>query len=149
MLEPGHRPKSKSRRVYADEPEIQAPKQKMMKAAEINEFGPPSVLKLQELPAPQAEANEVLIALYASGVGVWDADIRGGWWPKDMDPPRFPLVLGSDGAGVIAEVGAEVKDFHTGDRVWAYEFINPKGGFYAEFVAVKAEHVGLIPGTQF
>ena len=144
-LEPGQRPKSKSRRVFADEPKIQAPKKKMMKAAAIDEFGPPSALKIHELPVPKVGPNEVLIALYASGVGVWDADIRGGWWPEDMDPPRFPLVLGSDGAGVIAEVGAKVKDFHTGDRVWAYEFINPKGGFYAEFVAVDADHVGLVP----
>jgi NADPH:quinone reductase-like Zn-dependent oxidoreductase len=45
----------------------------------------------------------VLIALQAAGVGVWDADIRGGWWPSGR--PRFPLVLGTDGAGVVAAKG--------------------------------------------
>ncbi|HMH43554.1 MAG TPA: hypothetical protein VK557_08730, partial [Pyrinomonadaceae bacterium] len=54
--------------------------QKKMKAAAINRFGPPSVLKLRTLPIPQLGAGEVLIALHAAGVGVWDADIRDGWW---------------------------------------------------------------------
>src|SRR5258706_15587314 len=144
-LEPGKRPKSKSRRVFVDERKIQVQKKKTMKAAAIDEFGPPSVLKLQELPVPKVGPNEVLIALYASGVGVWDADIRNGWWPEGMEGPKFPLVPGSDGAGVVAETGANVKDFHTGDRVWACEFINPKGGFYAEYVAVNQEHVALVP----
>ena len=49
-----------------------------MKAAAIDRFGPPSVLKLHTLPVPDAGPGEVLIALHAAGVGVWDADIRGG-----------------------------------------------------------------------
>ena len=48
-----------------------------MKAAAIDRFGPPSVLKLHTLPVPEPGPNEVLIALQAAGVGVWDADIRG------------------------------------------------------------------------
>lgn len=142
-LEPGKRPKSKVRRVFADEPKIQV--KKTMKAAAIDNFGPPSVLKIQDLPVPQAGPNEVLIALYSSGVGVWDADIRNGWWPEGMASPKFPLVLGSDGAGLVVETGANVKDFHPGDHVWACEFINPKGGFYAEYVAVNQEHTALVP----
>jgi len=114
-----------------------------MKAAAIDRFGPPSVLKLHELPVPEPGPNEVLIALHDAGVGVWDADIRKGWWPRGR--PTFPLVLGTDGAGVIAATGARVRRFKKGDRVWAYEFVNPKGGFYAECVAVKAEHVAPIP----
>jgi NADPH:quinone reductase-like Zn-dependent oxidoreductase len=114
-----------------------------MKAAAIDRFGPPSVLTIHELPVPEPGPNEVLIALYAAGVGVWDADIRNGWWPEGR--PKFPLVLGTDGAGIVAETGSKVRDFHSGDRVWAYEFINPKGGFYAEYVAVNAKHVALVP----
>jgi NADPH:quinone reductase-like Zn-dependent oxidoreductase len=38
-----------------------------------------------------------------------------------------------------------VRAFQVGDRVWSYEFANPKGGFYAEFVAVSATHVGRAP----
>jgi NADPH:quinone reductase-like Zn-dependent oxidoreductase len=114
-----------------------------MKAAAIDRFGPPSVLKLHELPVPEPGPDEVLIALHAAGVGVWDADIRKGWWPRGR--PKFPLVLGTDGAGVVAAKGALVRRFEEGERVWAYEFANPKGGFYAEYVAVKAEHVAPVP----
>jgi len=117
--------------------------QKQMKAAAIDRFGRPSVLKLHTLPVPQPDAGEVLIALHAAGVGVWDADIRDGWWPEGR--PKFPLILGTDGAGVIAAKGSGTRRFKLGERVWAYEFINPKGGFYAEYVAVNAQHVAPVP----
>jgi NADPH:quinone reductase-like Zn-dependent oxidoreductase len=58
---------------------------------------------------------------------------------------RFPLVLGTDGAGIVAAKGARVRRFDIDDRVWAYEYANRKGGFYAEFVAVNAQHVGAVP----
>jgi NADPH:quinone reductase len=117
--------------------------QNKMKAAAIPRFGPPSVLKLHTLPVPEPGPGEVLIALHAAGVGVWDADIRGGWWPEGR--PKFPVVLGTDGAGVITDKGKRTRRFKIGDRVWAYEFINPKGGFYAEYVAVKAQHTAPVP----
>src|ERR1700737_338513 len=97
-----------------------------MKAAAIDRFGPPSVLKLHTLPVPEPGPNEVLIALQAAGVGVWDADIRGGWWPSGR--PRFPLVLGTDGGGVVAAKGARERRFVGGGRVGAYALTNPKGG---------------------
>jgi NADPH:quinone reductase-like Zn-dependent oxidoreductase len=114
-----------------------------MKAAAIDRFGPPSVLKLRTLPVPEPGPGEVLIALHAAGVGVWDADIRGGWWPEGR--PKFPLILGTDGAGVITAKGKRTRRFKIGERVWAYEFINPKGGFYAEYVAVNEKRVAPMP----
>jgi NADPH:quinone reductase len=116
---------------------------KMMKAAAIDRFGPPEVLTLHKVPVPDVGPGEVLIALHAAGVGVWDGDIRGGWWPEGK--PKFPLILGTDGSGIVVAKGSRVRRFELGDQVWAYEFINPKGGFYAEFVAVNAQHVGLVP----
>lgn len=114
-----------------------------MKAAAIDRPGPPSVLTLHELPVPEPAPNEVLIALHSAGIGVWDADIRKGWWPSGR--PKFPLVLGTDGAGIVAAKGSRVRRFEIGERVWAYEFPNPKGGFYAEYVAVNADHVARVP----
>jgi len=49
-----------------------------MRAAVIDRFGGPEVLHVDMLPVPAIEPNEVLIALHTSGVGSWDADIRGG-----------------------------------------------------------------------
>jgi len=114
-----------------------------MNAATINRVGGPGVLKLQTVSVPKLSPHDVLIALRAAGVGVWDADIRKGWWPSGR--PKFPLILGSDGAGVIVAKGARVRGFRIGESVWAHEFLNPKGGFYAEYAAVPAEHVARIP----
>jgi NADPH:quinone reductase len=114
-----------------------------MRAAAIDRFGGPEVLTIHTLPVPVPDPHEVLIALHTAGVGSWDAEMRAGWSPSGH--ARFPLVLGTDGSGTIAEVGAKVGRCKLGDRVYSYSFDNPKGGFYAEYVAVSAEKVGRIP----
>jgi NADPH:quinone reductase-like Zn-dependent oxidoreductase len=116
-----------------------------MKAAGIAKFGPPSVLKLYTVPVPRPGPHEVLIAVHAAGVGVWDAKRRDGSWAEG--DPHFPLIIGADGAGVIVEMGEQVRRFHIGDRVWAYQFENSKGGFGAEYVTVDADHVGALPSA--
>jgi len=114
-----------------------------MQAAAVDRFGPPSRLKLHELPVPRPAPNEVLISLDTAGVGVWDASIRDGSWRNGR--PRFPLVPGVDGAGVVVAKGSRAKRFQIGDRVYAYEFGNRQGGFYAQFAAASAEHVARVP----
>jgi NADPH:quinone reductase len=114
-----------------------------MEAAAIEHFGPPEALTLHVLPVPAIDGGEVLIALDTAGVGPWDADIREGWYPSGK--PRFPLVLGVDGAGVVAGVGSRVRRLKVGDKVYSYSWANRKGGFYAEYVAVAAEKVAHIP----
>lgn len=114
-----------------------------MRAAAIDRFGGPAVLKIHILPVPVPDANEVLIALNTAGVGSWDADIRGGWYP--FGRPKFPLVLGTDGSGIVAAVGSRVRRLKVGDRVYSYVWNNPKGGFYAEYVAVAGEKAAKIP----
>ena len=114
-----------------------------MRAAAIDRFGGPDVLTLHTLPVPALDPSEVLIAIDTAGVGPWDADMRAGWSPSGR--AHFPLVLGTDGAGIIAAVGPRVPRFRPGDLVYSYSFDNPKGGFYAEYVAVTADKVGRIP----
>src|ERR1700677_2070843 len=118
-----------------------------MKAAVIDHFGGPNELKLQEIPVPLIDPDEILIRVNAAGVGVWDPMEREGKL-KDMmsGEPHFPYVLGSDGAGTVAAVGAKVKQFKVGDSVYAFAFLSPKGGFYAEYAAIKAENASSIPG---
>jgi NADPH2:quinone reductase len=124
------------------EPRVQAVPT-TMRAAAIDQFGPPKVLTLHTLPTPKPGSGEVLIAMHAAGVGVWDAEARKGSYASGR--ARFPLVLGTDGAGVVVDRGSRVRRHDVDDRVWAYEFSNPKGGFYAEYVAVNAERVGRVP----
>ena len=116
-----------------------------MRTAVIDRFGGPEVLHVDMLPVPVIEPNEVLIALHTSGVGSWDADIRGGWYPSGR--PKFPIVLGTDGAGTVAAVGSRIRRFKVGDNVFSYSWDNQfeKGGFYAEYVAVIAERVAHVP----
>jgi NADPH:quinone reductase-like Zn-dependent oxidoreductase len=102
------------------------------------------VVTLRVVPVPALDPTEVLIAVHTAGVGSWDADMREGWWP-DGERPGCPLVLGTDGSGTIAAVGSRVRRFTPGERVYAYSFANPKGGFYAEYVAVAADKTGRPP----
>ena len=114
-----------------------------MKAAAIDRFGPPSMLTLHDVPVPTPGPHEVLIAIETAGIGSWDASIRDGSL-RQPGRPRFPLVPGVDGAGVVVAKGARVRRFRLGDHVYAYEFGNRQGGFYAEFAAADAAHVARI-----
>jgi NADPH:quinone reductase-like Zn-dependent oxidoreductase len=115
-----------------------------MRAAALDHGGNPDVLSMHTLPVPEIGANEVLIATDTAGVAVWDASIRQN--PDVYGVHRhLPLILGTDGAGLVAAVGSAVEGFKVGDKVYAYSFDNPKGGFYAEYVAVAAARVGHVP----
>jgi NADPH:quinone reductase-like Zn-dependent oxidoreductase len=116
---------------------------KTMRAAAIDRFGGPEELTIHTLPVPAVEMGEVLIAVNAAGVGSWDAEMRAGWYPGGR--PRFPLILGTDGAGKVVAVGPRVRRLKVGDPVYSYSFANPKGGFYAEYVVVAAEKAANIP----
>ena len=86
----------------------------------------------------------MVIAVETAGVGSWDASIRKGSWRRP-GRLRFPLVPGVDGAGIVVAKGARVRRLQLGDRVYAYEFGNRQGGFYAEFAAAHVEHVSRVP----
>ena len=114
-----------------------------MRAIAIDRFGGPDVLTMHTLPVPEVGANEVLIAVHTAEVGGWDAEMRDG--SLSDKKPRFPLVLGGGGSGTIAAVGSRVKRFKIGDPVYSFPWDNPKGGFYAEYVAAPAETAAPVP----
>ena len=123
-------------------------KAQTMRAVALDKFGGPEALTIQDLPIPQLEEHEVLIRVEAAGVGAWDPFEREGRFVDIVGiKPTFPYVLGTDGAGTIAAVGKNVSRFKEGDRVYAAELVNPKGGFYAQYAAVKADNASLIPGN--
>ena len=120
---------------------------KTMKAVAIDRFGGIETLKTRQLQIPDVGADEVRIRVEAAGVSVWDPFEREGGFAKEFNvKPRFPLVLGSDGAGTVDAVGDDVRHFKKGDRVYGIAFLNPKGGFYSQYAVVKENSVSRIPG---
>ena len=121
-------------------------KAKTMRAVALDRFGGPETLKVQTVPTPEPGDDEILIHVEAAGVGAWDPFEREGRFVEVLGrEPKFPYVLGTDGAGTVAAVGSEVKEFKEGDRVYAAELANPKGGFYAQYAVVKADNAAIIP----
>src|ERR1700722_9047611 len=119
--------------------------QNTMQAAAIDEFG--GQITPHRLPVPQVGPDEILIRIESAGGGVWDTFERDGGFAKMFgSKAKFPYVLGSDGAGAVGEVVKKVSGFNKGDRVYALALMNPKGGFYAEYAAVKADDASPIPG---
>ncbi|PWR09962.1 NADP-dependent oxidoreductase [Micromonospora acroterricola] len=114
-----------------------------MQAAAFDEFGGPEVITLRILPVPEIADDEVLIKVWSAGVGVWDAYERQGVLVPEG--AAFPIVPGSDGAGSVAAVGSQVTDLAVGDVVYVAATTRPKGGFYAEYAAAKAEYVAKLP----
>src|SRR5918996_2707258 len=105
------------------------PTQNTMQAVAIDRFGGPDTLRLQTLPVPEVGPDEVLIRVESADVAVWDPFEREGGFAKLFGiEPKFPYVLGTDGAGTVAAVGAQVSRFKEGDRVYAARVLNPKGG---------------------
>lgn len=120
----------------------------IMQAVALNQFGGIETLTLHTLPVPEVGPDEVLIWVEVAGVGSWDGDEREGRYAAYLGEPRFPYVLGWDGAGTIVAVGERVSRFKQGDRVYATAF--PKhngGGFYAQYATVKADYVAPVPDT--
>jgi NADPH:quinone reductase-like Zn-dependent oxidoreductase len=115
-----------------------------MKAEVIDHFGPPDVMHSAVIPVPELGDDEVLIQVATAGVGVWDPELCAGEFDIGGG---FPRVLGSDGEGTVVAAGSSVRRLRVGDRVYAYGFLNPKGGFYAEYAAVPEDEVSPVPGT--
>src|SRR6266436_5807563 len=95
-------------------------KQNTMQAAAIDRFGGIETITLRTLPVPEGGPDEVLIRVESAGVAVWDVFEREGGFAQMFGiEPKFPYVLGSDGAGTVAAVGEQVSRFKEGDRVYA------------------------------
>jgi NADPH2:quinone reductase len=114
-----------------------------MKALAIDHYGGPEVLTLHTLPVPELGADEVLIRVEVAGLGVWDILEREG--QLIFGEAHFPRVLGAEGAGTVAALGHNVTRFKVGERVYGYGFQNPKGGFYAEYIALTSNAVAHVP----
>ena len=114
-----------------------------MKAAYITRTGPPEVIVYGDLPAPKPGPTECLIKVGAVDVNPIDTYVRGGIVPAKLN---FPFILGRDLAGAVMEVGAQVKRFKVGDRVWASnQGFAGRQGTFSELAAVDECWLHAIP----
>ena len=100
-----------------------------MRAIRVARTGGPEVLELVETDIPKPKPGEALVRLEAIGVNFVDAYHRSGLYKLPL-----PFTPGSEGAGVVEEVGEGVSDVRKGDRV-AYVMVP---GAYAEYAIVPA-----------
>ena len=107
-----------------------------MKAIQVSQVGGPEALSLVDLSVPSPKPNEAVVQIKASGVNFIDVYFREGRYPTSL-----PFVNGQEAAGVVTEVGSDVKLVKTGDRV-AY---TSALGSYAEYAAVPETRLVKIP----
>jgi NADPH:quinone reductase len=107
-----------------------------MKAIRLHENGGPENYRYEDVPEPQPEAGQVLVAVEATGVNFIEVYQRRGLYPLPL-----PMTPGSEGAGRVLALGANVGGFAAGDRVaW-----QGGAGAYAERAVVPAERVVRLP----
>lgn len=106
---------------------------------QIEEYGGPEVMGWRELPDPVAGAGQVVVDVAAAGLNYIDTYQRSGL--ARLYQVSLPYVLGLEGAGTVAAVGADVEHVAVGDRVaWA-----SCPGSYAQRVAVPVQQLMSVP----
>jgi NADPH:quinone reductase len=108
-----------------------------MRGLRFETYGPPSVLRIQDLPLPVLEEHEVLVQVKASGINPSDIGTVAGHFHS-----KLPMTPGRDYAGVVVEGGS-----WTGKQVWGigtgFGVVRP--GAHAEFVAVPSSWLSEKP----
>jgi len=107
-----------------------------MKAIQVSQVGGPEALTLVDLPVPSPKPNEAVVQIKAAGVNFIDVYFREGRYPSPL-----PFVSGQEAAGIVTDVGSDVKLVQRGDRV-AY---TSALGSYAEYAAVPESRLVRIP----
>jgi NADPH:quinone reductase-like Zn-dependent oxidoreductase len=113
-----------------------------MKAAFIEQFGEPEVLRYGNLPDPVAAPGEVVIDVVAGQRADWK--VRVGQYKQS----KFPFVLGRDFSGLISAVGEGVMDLKLGDAVFGVCEAGQEGA-YAEKIAVKAAAALMLSTDEY
>ena len=125
-----------------------------MKAIVYEKYGPPDVLQLKEVAKPIPKEDEVLIRIYATTATLYDCWMRSstappGFWlfsriSSGLRKPKQPI-LGTELAGEIEAVGAEVTRIRVGDQVFG---ISMNLGAYAEYICLPEGAVGIKPANM-
>ena len=116
-----------------------------MKAIQMKSYGGADVLSYDEVPTPEPQSDEILIRIHAAPINPIDWKIREGYMQNWL-PLQLPLIPGSEFAGVVAAVGANVKAFQAGEEIYGYSSLL-RGGAYAEFIVVKETEITAKPNN--
>jgi NADPH:quinone reductase-like Zn-dependent oxidoreductase len=132
-----------------------------VRRAVLNAPGPPSAFEIEEVPQPHAAEGEVVVRVERCGVSGRDLVERDGTYRRDVS---YPLTIGIEIAGSVAEVGPGVEDLAVGDRVCTKAFSScgrcrlcrggrestcaqrrPVRGGYGEYAAIAVDAVLATP----
>lgn len=112
-----------------------------MKAVVYTKYGSPQVLQLKNIEKPKQKTNEILIKVHYSTVNRTDCGFRSAKYFVSrfftgLIKPKY-TVPGSEFAGEVVEVGADITEYKVGDRVFGFDDV--RGGANAEYVVKPAD----------
>jgi NADPH:quinone reductase-like Zn-dependent oxidoreductase len=114
-----------------------------MKANRVHQFGPPDVIRFEDVERPTPETGQVLVRVKAAGVGPWDGWIRAG---NSVLPQPLPFTLGSDLSGTVESIGPDAGAFQPGDAVFGVTNTRFTDA-YAEYAIASAAMIAIKPRT--
>jgi NADPH2:quinone reductase len=118
-------------------------RRRRMRAAYIEEIGPPENIRFGELPLPHLGPADVLVKVSAVCVDPIDTYIRSGKFPLTLP---FPFIIGRDLLGIVAQCGSKVTRFRPGDRAWCNnQGYDGRQGTFAEYAAVPENLLYHLP----
>jgi NADPH:quinone reductase-like Zn-dependent oxidoreductase len=114
-----------------------------MKALRYSQFGGPEILRIADLPMPEAGAGEVVVRVRAATVGVGDCKARAGLL-QQHHAPQLPKIPSRYGCGEVAAVGAQVDTLKVGGAV-VFATLHSESGSAAEYVRLPAARLAHKP----
>ena len=117
-----------------------------MRAIRIHGYGGPEVMQWDEVPMPVPGAGQARVRVEAASVNFLDVQKRRGelvgqafYRRAGSNEPELPATMGSQGVGVVEEIGSDVSNVHVGDRVVF------AGDSYATHAVVPAAWLIAVP----
>lgn len=118
-----------------------------MKAAQINEYGDSSVVKVVDIDTPSIDEGRVLVRVQAASLNPFDTMVRAGYLQQTI-PLELPVTLGGDLAGEIVEVAEGVTNVAVGDVVYGQaNAVAGNSGSLAEYAVTAAGQVAKAPSN--
>lgn len=118
-----------------------------MKAVQINRYGGPEVLEVEDIPQPIPKKDQILVEVHAAGLNPFDLKVLSGAY-QEMIPLQFPVTFGGDMAGVVTQIGEGVSELKLGDEVYGSAIVLSGGsGAYAETAKVSVAKIAAKPKT--